>query len=116
MYYDLLSPTPPPLPQKLPGMVNHIISKVPDYVKPAAAQMLFPPLAAQMHDIEFRYITNILREPVCCMEGCIANSGVGKGFIDDMIEEIIRPLRAEFPARRMRREILRAESWKTWVA
>ncbi len=109
MYYDLLSPTPPPLPQKLPGMANHIISKVPDYVKPAAAQMLFPPLAAQMHDIEFRYITNILRESMCCMEGCVADSGVGKGFIDDMIEEIIRPLRAEFPAKRMRREILRAE-------
>lgn len=93
MYYDLLSPTPPPLPQRLPGMVNHIISKVPDYVKPAAAQMLFPPLAAQMHDVEFRYITNVLREPVCCMEGCVADSGIGKGFLDAMIEEIIRPLR-----------------------
>ena len=55
--------------------------------------MLFPPLAAQMHDVGFRYITNVLREPVCCMEGCVADSGIGKGFLDSMIEEIIRPLR-----------------------
>ena len=88
MYYDLLSLTPPPLPQKLPRFINHTISKVPDYVKPAAALMLFPPIAAQMHDVEFRYITNVLREPVCCMEGTVADSGVGKGLLGAMIEEM----------------------------
>lgn len=93
MYYDLLAPTPPPLPQKLPKSALHITSKVPEYMRPAAVQAMFPPLAAQIHDVEFRYITNVLHEPVCAMEGTVGESGVGKGYIDRMIDEIIRPLR-----------------------
>ncbi len=85
MYYDLLSPTPPPLPQRLPGFVSYAISQVPNYVKPAAAQMLFPPVVAQLHDIKFRYLTNVLHESVCCMEGCVADSGIGKGYLTPMI-------------------------------
>ncbi len=67
MYYDLLSPIPPPLPQRLPGFVRHAISQVPDYMRPAAAQALFPPVAAQIYDVTFRYNDNVLHESVCCM-------------------------------------------------
>lgn len=93
MYFDLLSTTPPPLPKRLPKFVSHTISQVPEYMRPAAAQALFPPVAAQIYDVVFRYNDNVLHEPVCCMEGCVADSGVGKGYLDPMIEEIIRPLR-----------------------
>lgn len=45
-----------------------------------------------MHDVKFRYIDNSLQEPTF-MECCIAESGVGKGFLDPMIECLIEYLR-----------------------
>lgn len=93
MKYDLLSQTAPPMPERLPGYVKHAISKVPDYMRPAAANALFPPSAAQMHDVTFRFVDNVLHEPGSKMEGCIAPSGFGKGYLDAMIEAIIQNLR-----------------------
>lgn len=93
MTYDLLSHNAPPMPDRLPGYVKHAISKVPDYMRPAAANALFPPSAAQMHDVTFRFVDNVLHEPGSKMEGCIAPSGFGKGYLDAMIEAIIRNLR-----------------------
>lgn len=93
MKYDLLSPIPPSLPKRLPGFIRLTISKVPDYMRPAAANALFPSSAAQMHDVEFRYIDNVLHEPTF-MEGTVAASGLGKGYLDPMYEAIIRFLRA----------------------
>lgn len=81
------------MPERLPGYVKHAISKVPDYMRPAAANALFPPSAAQMHDVTFRFVDNVLHEPGSKMEGCIAPSGFGKGYLDAMIEAIIRNLR-----------------------
>jgi len=92
MTYDLLSNTAPPMPRRLPSLISHTISKVPDYMRPAAANAIFPPIAAQMHDVTFRYADNCIHEPTF-MEGCIAPSGVGKGYLDPMIEAIIRFLR-----------------------
>jgi len=45
-----------------------------------------------MHHVQFRYIDNILHEPTS-MEGCVAASSVGKGYLDSMYEAIIRFLR-----------------------
>lgn len=90
--YDLLSPTPPPMPRRLPGFVKHAISKVPEYMRPAAANCIFPPSSAQMHDVTFRYADNVIRE-LSFMEGCVAASGVGKGYLDAIIESIIIYLR-----------------------
>lgn len=92
MKYDLLSQTAPELPSRLPNFVKLAISKVPNYMRPAAANALFPPIAAQMHDVFFRYWDNVRHEP-SFMECCIAPSGVGKGYLDDMIESLIRFLR-----------------------
>ena len=50
MKYDLLSPIPPRLPEKLPSFVKHVISKVPFYMRPAAANALFPAVAEKMRD------------------------------------------------------------------
>lgn len=92
MAYELLSPTPPVFDKRLPDSVALTISKVPDPLKPAAANALFPPFAALMHDVQFRYVDNVLHEPTF-MEGCVAASGVGKGYLDPMFEAIIRFLR-----------------------
>ena len=92
MKYDLLSQTPPQLPEKLPSFVKHVISKVPFYMRPAAANALFPAAAAQMHDVTMRYIDNKLHE-FSFMECCVAQSGVGKGYLDDMIDALTEYLR-----------------------
>lgn len=90
--YDLTSQTAPPMPSRLPGFVRHTISKVPDYMRPAAANAMFPPAVAQMRNVSFRYIDNVLHEPCCSMEGCVAISGLGKGYLDPMIETIVTKL------------------------
>lgn len=93
MKYDLLSPTPPPMPKRLPGFIKHTISKVPEYMHPAAANSLFPPASALMSNVTFRFIDNTIHEPGSKMEGCVAQSGMGKSYLDAMIEAIIRSLR-----------------------
>lgn len=91
MKYDLLSPTAPPMPKKLPECVKHTISRVPSYMHPAAANALFPQFAAQMKNVTFRYIDNVLHEPaVVSMHGTVAPSGLGKGYIDPMLEAIVK--------------------------
>lgn len=87
MKYDLLSPNPPQLPEKLPSFIKHTISKVPFYMRPAAANAIFPAAAAQMHDVKLRYIDNKVQE-FAFMECCIAQSVVGKGYLDNMVEAI----------------------------
>lgn len=91
--YNITSLSAPPMPRTLPGFVRHTISKVPDYMRPAAANALFPPAVAQMRNVSFRYVDNVLHEPCCSMEGCVAVSGIGKGYIDPMIETIAASLR-----------------------
>lgn len=61
-------------------------------MKPAAVNAIFPPAAAQMNNVKFRYVDNVLHEPVF-MEGCVSASGNGKGYLDPMIEAIICFLR-----------------------
>lgn len=92
MRYDLLSSTPPAMPKRLPEFVEHAISKVPEIMRPAAAMGMFAPAGAQMHDVAFRYTDNRLHEPVF-MAGCIAGSSMGKGYLDDLYEAMVRSLR-----------------------
>ena len=91
--FDLLSITPPEMPAKLPGFVRDAICKVPLHMRMAAANALFPPAEALMHNVTFRYWDNTTSEPNG-MEGCVGPSAVGKGYLDSMIEAIIRKLRA----------------------
>lgn len=90
--YDLISPTAPEMPKHLPEFVRLAISKVPDYMQPAAANAMFAPAAAHLYNIVFRYRDNTLHEATC-MEGCVAASGVGKGYLGPMLEALIRKLR-----------------------
>lgn len=92
--YDITSATAPPMPKTLPSFVRLAVSKVPDYMRPAAANALFPPSVAQMKNVSFRYIDNVLHEPCCSMECCVASSGLGKGYLDPMIEHQVKELAA----------------------
>jgi len=80
------------MPKRLPGFVKLSISKVPEYMKPAAANGIFAPTAAHLANVKFRYIDNELHEPTS-MEGCVAASGVGKGYLDEVYEANIKDLR-----------------------
>jgi len=80
------------MPKRLPGFVKLSISKVPEYMKPAAANGIFAPTAAHLANVKFRYIDNVVHEPTS-MEGCVAASGVGKGYLDEVYEANIKDLR-----------------------
>ena len=103
--YDITSATAPPMPKNLPGFVRLSVSKVPDYMRPAAANALFPPLVAQMKNVSFRYIDNVLHEPCCSMECCVASSGLGKGYLDPMIELYFPDDSYDTASRKLRRWI-----------
>lgn len=91
MSYNLLSKTPPQMPKKLPSSIRQTISKVPGYMKPAAANALFPQFAANMRNCEFLYSDNVWHEPsVVGTHLTVAESGVGKGYLDPMLEAICR--------------------------
>jgi len=92
--FDLLSELPPEMPKKLPALVKHAIGPVPNLMKCAAAQAIFPGIAAQVDHLKFTYIDNVNHEPTL-MEGVIAQSGLGKGYLDPMKEAIIRKLRKD---------------------
>ena len=49
-------PAPPPMPKKLPKLVELLISKTPEIYQPAVACAIFPPLATHLWRTKFRYI------------------------------------------------------------
>ena len=49
---------PPQLPAKLPKLIKLLTSKVPDDFKAPVAMAVFPPLAAHLKGVNFRYIDN----------------------------------------------------------
>ena len=52
-------PPPPPMPGKLPKLVELLISKTPEIYQPAVAHAIFPPLATHLWNTRFRYIDNV---------------------------------------------------------
>ena len=55
-------PVPPPMPKKLPKLVELLISKTPEIYQPAVACAIFPPLATHLWRTRFRYIDNVEQE------------------------------------------------------
>ena len=49
-------PDPPAMPEKLPKLVELLISRTPEIYKPAVAHAIFPPLATHLWQTSFRYI------------------------------------------------------------
>ena len=82
---------PPQLPAKLPKLIKLLTSKVPADFKPAVAMAVFPPLAAHLKGVSFRYTDNQVHEPAM-MNLLVAAMSSGKSLVNGPIDCIIDDL------------------------
>lgn len=82
---------PPQLPAKLPKLIKLLTSKVPADFKPAVAMAVFPPLAAHLKGVTFRYTDNQVHE-AAMMNLLIAAMSSGKSLVNGPIDCIIEDL------------------------
>ena len=99
-------PAPPPMPEKLPKLVQLMISKTPEEYQPAVAHAIFPPLATHLWKTRFNYIDNVEHEAslMCCL---LANSGSGKSCVHMPISMIMEDIR-----KRDQNNLKREKDWK----
>ena len=82
---------PPQLPAKLPKLIKLLTSKVPDDFKAPVAMAVFPPLAAHLKGVNFRYIDNQVHE-AAMMNLLVAPMSSGKSAVNGPITSIIEDL------------------------
>ena len=82
---------PPQLPAKLPKLIKLLTSKVPDDFKAPVAMAVFPPLAAHLKGVSFRYIDNQVHE-AAMMNLLVAPMSSGKSAVNGPIDCIIEDL------------------------
>ena len=99
-------PAPPPMPQKLPKLVELLVSKTPEIYQPAVAHAIFPPLATHLWNTRFRYIDNVEHEAtlMCCL---LAGTGAGKSCVQMPISLIMEDIR-----KRDMENLKREKEWK----
>ena len=100
---------PPAMPEKLPPLIDLLVSRTPDLYKPAVAHAVFPSLAAHLHRVTFRYIDNVAHEATL-MNVLMAGTGAGKDCISEPINRIMADIR-ERDAKNLERE----RQWKQEV-
>ena len=84
---------PPPLPKRLPKLIQLLVSKVDPMYRPAVAQAVFPPLGAHLHGVRTRYIDNSENDLGGFMSVCMAKQSIGKGSVNMPIEFIMEDIR-----------------------
>ena len=99
-------PAPPPMPKKLPKLVELLISKTPEIYQPAVACAIFPPLATHLWRTKFRYIDNVEHEATL-MTCLLAGIGVGKSCVQKPIDFIMEDIR-----KRDAENLKREKEWK----
>ena len=99
-------PAPPPMPEKLPRLVDLLVSKTPDIYKPAVACAIFPPLATHLWRTTFRYIDNVAHEATL-MCALLAGTGAGKNCVQKPIDLIMADIR-----QRDQENLAREKAWK----
>lgn len=82
---------PPQLPAKLPKLIKLLTSKVPADFKAPVAMAVFPPLAAHLKGVNFRYIDNQVHE-AAMMNLLVAPMSSGKSAVNGPINSIIEDL------------------------
>ena len=97
------------LPKRLPALIKLLVSRIPDVYKPAVAHAVFPPLAAHLHKVRFRYIDNVEHEATL-MNVLMAGTGAGKDCISEPINRIMADIR-----RRDEDNLRREREWKNEV-
>ena len=99
-------PPPPPMPGKLPKLVELLISKTPEIYQPAVAHAIFPPLATHLWNTRFRYIDNVEHEATL-MTCLLAGTGAGKSCVQMPISMIMEDIR-----KRDQENLKREKDWK----
>ena len=94
------------LPRKLPALIKLLISKTPGIYQNAVAAAVFPPLAAHLCGVRFRYIDNVEHEATLMSILC-APTGSGKECITQPVNRIMADIRLR-DAEQRRRE----KEWK----
>ena len=94
------------MPKKLPALIRLLISKTPDIYHNAVAAAVFPPLAAHLCGVRFRYIDNVEHEATLMSILC-APTGSGKECITQPINRIMADIR-----RRDQEQRRREKEWK----
>ena len=99
-------PEPPEMPEKLPKLVELLISRTPEVYKPAVAHAIFPPLATHLWQTSFRYIDNVVHEAT--LSTCLlAGTGAGKSSVNKPISYIMEDIR-----KRDAENLKREKEWK----
>ena len=99
-------PDPPPMPKKLPKLVELLISKTPEIYQPAVAHAIFPSLATHLWRTRFRYIDNVEHEATL-MTCLLAGTGAGKSCVQKPIDFIMEDIR-----KRDQENLKREKEWK----
>ena len=99
-------PAPPPMPKKLPKLVELLISKTPEIYQSAVACAIFPPLATHLWRTKFRYIDNVEHEATL-MTCLLAGTGAGKSCVQKPIDFIMEDIR-----KRDAENLKREKEWK----
>ena len=99
-------PAPPPMPKKLPKLVELLISKTPEIYQPAVAHAIFPSLATHLWRTRFRYIDNVEHEATL-MTCLLAGTGAGKSCVQMPISMIMEDIR-----KRDQENLKREKEWK----
>ena len=103
---DVDYPEPPAMPEKLPKLVELLISRTPEIYKPAVAHAIFPPLATHLWQTSFRYIDNVVHEAT--LSTCLlAGTGAGKSSVNKPISYIMEDIR-----KRDAENLKREKEWK----
>ena len=82
---------PPQMPARLPKFIKLLTSKVPADFKAPVAMAVFPPLAAHLKGVTFRYIDNQVHE-AAMMNLLVAPMSSGKSAVNGPIDCIIEDL------------------------
>ena len=99
-------PDPPAMPEKLPNLVELLLSRSPEIYLPAVAHAIFPPLATHLWQTSFRYIDNVVHEAT--LSTCLlAGTGAGKSSVNKPISYIMEDIR-----KRDAENLKREKEWK----
>ena len=98
--------SPPPMPTKVPKLIELLTKNTPEIYKPAVANALFPPLGTHLCGVRFCYTDNVEHEATL-MNCLMAGTGAGKGCIDEPINHIMADIK-----RRDEENTRRENEWK----
>ena len=100
---------PPQMPARLPKLIKLLTSKVPADFKAPVAMAVFPPLAAHLKGVTFRYIDNQVHE-AAMMNLLVAPMSSGKSAVNGPIDCIIEDLVQMYKVNRQKEQ-----DWKDEV-